>query len=82
MQSSCRRASLFLAASAFLLFCGLDLRGQSAAGEVTGTVTDKSGGAVAVVGFVRPGAADQLVRAVGHVAHLERGARASNHTAT
>jgi len=47
MQSICRRASLFLAASAFLLFSCGRLLAQSATGEVTGTVTDKSGGAVA-----------------------------------
>ncbi len=47
MQSSCRRASRFLAASAFVLFCAFPVFAQSAAGEVTGTVSDKSGGAVA-----------------------------------
>ena len=47
MQSTCRRASQFLAASLFVLFCGSQLFAQSATGEVTGTVTDKSGGAVA-----------------------------------
>src|SRR3954462_7919447 len=47
MQSPCRRASRFLAASTFLLFCGCRLFAQSATGEVTGTVSDKSGGAIA-----------------------------------
>jgi len=47
MQNPCPRTSQFLAASVFVLSCGLQGFGQSARGEVTGTVTDKSGGAVA-----------------------------------
>src|SRR4051795_5697213 len=47
MQNPCLRTSQFLAASVFVLSCGLQGFGQSARGEVTGTVTDKSGGAVA-----------------------------------
>src|SRR3954451_10347928 len=47
MQSPCRRASQFPAASVLLLFCSCQMLAQSATGEVTGTVTDKSGGAIA-----------------------------------
>src|SRR3954462_13362779 len=47
MQSPCPRASRFLTACAFLLLFGCQMFAQSATGEVTGTVSDKSGGAVA-----------------------------------
>src|SRR5436305_4888467 len=47
MQSSCRRASQFLVTSAFLTLFGCQMFAQSATGEVTGTVIDNSGGAIA-----------------------------------
>jgi hypothetical protein len=46
MQCSGRRASLSLAAIAFLFFWSSQALAQTATGEVTGTVTDNSGGAI------------------------------------
>jgi len=47
MQHLYRRASLFLAANAFLVIWSCRLFAQSATGEVTGTITDNTGGSVA-----------------------------------
>src|SRR5437763_366967 len=65
MQKPSLRASLFLAASALVLLCGDLIYGQSATGEVTGIITDKSGGSVAGatvrLNNVGTGVADQAV---------------------
>src|SRR4051794_26612937 len=47
MQRPSRRVSQFLTAFAFLVLFGCQMFAQSATGEVTGTVVDNSGGAVA-----------------------------------